>query len=126
MIRNKLIEICSDFPEWPERWIVVESDLEYGNQLLVEIRPFAESLAGSGLSKKTIKRHLDNLWLLGGEIIRAVSMGEEYSIPASKKLRESVGPDGGPLCRHLYGKAQINSFDSTCRKLNKFLISTGT
>jgi hypothetical protein len=120
---NKLIEICPDFPEWPERWKGIEPDLEYGNQLLVEIRPFAEHLADSGLSKKTIKRHLTNLWLLGGEIIRDVSMHEEYSVPASEKLRESVWPEGGPICRHLYSEAEINSFDSTCRKLYKFLAS---
>ena len=101
----------------------IEPDLEYGNQLLDEIRPFAESLADSGISKRTIKRHLDNLWLLGGEIIRDVSTGQKYSVPASEKLRKSVWPDGGPSCRHLHSEEEIKSFDSTCRKLYKFLAS---
>jgi len=34
------------------------------------LRPFIEHLASSSLSPKTIRRHVDNLWMLGGEIIR--------------------------------------------------------
>jgi hypothetical protein len=121
MIMNKLIDLCPDFSEWPERWVGTEVDFEYGEQMLEEMRPFAKFLAESGLSKKTVKRHLSNLWLLGGEIIRDVSMSKDYSIPASEKLRNSICADGGPNCRHLYGEAEINSFDSTCRKLYKYL-----
>ena len=99
----------------------VERDLEYGKQLLEVIQPFAEHLASSNLSKKTINRHLTNLWLLGGEIIRDVSLYKEYSTPASEKLRNSVGSDGGPYCRHLHSEAELESFDSTCRKLHRFL-----
>ena len=118
---ERLIDICPDFPEWPERWIGIGPDLDYGKQLLEELRPFAEFLAESGLSKKTVKTHLSNLWLLGGEIIRGVGMNSEYSIPASEKLRNAIGTDGGPCCRHLDGEAETNSFDSTCRKLHKYL-----
>ena len=48
----------------------VERDLPAGEQLLACLRPFIEHLASSSLSSKTIRRHVDNLWLLGGEIIR--------------------------------------------------------
>jgi hypothetical protein len=118
---SKLIDICPDFPEWPKRWMGIEPDLDYGKQLLEEMRPFAESLAESGLAKKTIRRHLTNLWLLGGEIIRNVSLYEEYHLPASKTLRQAVGPDGGPYCRHLDSVAEERSFNGTCRKLHKYL-----
>jgi hypothetical protein len=99
----------------------IKKDLEYGKQLLEAMRPFAESLAEDGLAKKTIKKHLTNLWLLGGEVIRNVSLYDEYSIPASEKLKQSIGPDGGPYCRHLNSEAELESFDATCRKLHKFL-----
>jgi hypothetical protein len=33
-------------------------------------RPFLESLAASELSPKTIQKHVDNVWALGGEFIR--------------------------------------------------------
>jgi len=117
----KLIEICPDFPEWPERWMGDEKDFEYGQKLLEVMRPFAESLANSNLTQKTIKKHLSNLWLLGGEIIRDVNMEDEYSLSAFKKLRSTVGEDGGPYSRHLNNESEIKSFDSTCRKLHNFL-----
>ena len=99
----------------------IEQDLEYGKNLLEIIRPFAEHIAESNLSNKTVNKHLTNLWLLGGEIIRNVSLHEEYSIPASKKLKKSVGSDGGPYCRHIESEYQMKSFDSTCRKLHNYL-----
>jgi len=41
-----------------------------GEQLLACFRPFIEHLTSSSLSPKTIRKHVDNLWMLGGEIIR--------------------------------------------------------
>lgn len=98
-----------------------EQDFDYGKQLLEAMRPFAEFLAEGGLAKRTIKRHLTNLWLLGGEIVRDVSLYNDYSASASEKLRQSVGSDGDPYCRHLDSEAEMKSFDSTCRKLHKYL-----
>jgi len=48
----------------------LEKDLPPGEALVVCFRPFIEDLASSNLSPKTIRRHVDNLWVLGGEIIR--------------------------------------------------------
>jgi hypothetical protein len=95
--------------------------LEYGEQLLEEMRPFAEFIAESNLAKKTVKQHLDNLWLLRGEIIREVNLFEEHSCPASQSLRQAIGPDGGPYCRHLDSEIARTSFDSTCRKFHNYL-----
>jgi hypothetical protein len=64
----------------------LEKDLSPGEQLLALLRPFIEHLALSNLSPKTIRRHVDNLWLLGGEIIRDL-----HYDPA---LRESAPPNG--------------------------------
>jgi len=116
-----LPEICPDFREWPKSWKGIEQDLEYGENLLEIMRPFAEHIAESNLSNKTVKKHLTNLWLLGGEIIRNVSLHEEYSIPALEKLKQSVGSHGGPYCRHIESEYQMESFDSTCRKFHKYL-----
>ena len=118
---TKLIDMCPDFPEWPERWMGTEQDLDYGKRLLEEMRPFAEFLAEVGLAKNTVKRHLSNLWFLGGEIIRDVRLNKEYSAPPCEKIRQSVGFDGGPYCRHLDSETGMKSFDSTCRKLHKYL-----
>jgi len=42
----------------------LEKDLPPGEELLANLRPFIEHLASSSLSPKTIRRHVDNLWLL--------------------------------------------------------------
>ncbi|MBW1670524.1 MAG: hypothetical protein JRJ43_06505 [Deltaproteobacteria bacterium] len=114
-------DICADFPEWPTSWKGLDEDVEYGKSLIEVLRPFVEHLIGTGLKNETIRYHMDNLWLLGGEIIRNVSLYEEYSIPANEKLKDSVDLNGGPRCRHLTTEAEIKSFDATCRKLHKFL-----
>jgi len=48
----------------------LEKDLPPGEQLVALFRPFLEHLAASDLSPKTIQKHVDNMWLLGGEFIR--------------------------------------------------------
>ena len=113
--------LCPDFPEWPIRWKGVEEDEAYGQALLDLMRPFVSHLIAEGMTEKTIRSHIDNLFLLGGEIIRDVSTFDEYKVSAERKLSEAVGPHGGPSCRHLDSEAQVRSFDATCRKLHKFL-----
>ena len=114
-------EICPDFTEWPKRWMVIDKDIPYGRGLIEAMRSFVERLIASGLKEKTIKKHIDNLWLLGGEIIRNVSLDDEYTTPPVKKLKQQVGLDGGPYCRHLETESELRAFDATCRKLHKFL-----
>ena len=101
--------------------MIARKDLTYGEGLLESMHPFIEHLIVTGLKEKTIRNHVDNLWLLGGEIIRHVSAHHQYSILPLEKLKESVGPEGGPYCRHLETESQVRSFDSTCRKLHRFL-----
>jgi len=56
--------------EWPSSWMGDDRDLAPGEELVECFTPFLLHLAQSGLSKKTVQKHIDNLWLLGGEIIR--------------------------------------------------------
>lgn len=121
---SKLTDICPDFQEWPDRWMGIEQDLDYGKQLLEEFRLFAESLAESVLTPKTVKRHLTNLWFLGGEILRDVSLFNEYLIPAHEKVMLSIDAERGPACRHLDSESAIKSYDSTCKKLYRHMKET--
>ena len=93
----------------------------YGRKLLDDLRPFAEELVFSKLAAKTVKRHLTNLWLLGGAIIRDVSLNDEYDTPPGKVLLDVVDPLGGLYHRHLHSIADEKSYDSTCKKLYKHL-----
>jgi len=99
----------------------LEKDLPPGEQLVACFRPFIEHLASSSLSPKTIRRHVDNLWLLGGEIIRDLNDDPSLrKVAAQQLLRNVVGVDGGPLIYNGSEEAQY-SLDSTCRKLHRFL-----
>jgi hypothetical protein len=111
---------CRDLDTWPRSWMGLEKDLPPGEQLVACFRPFIEHLASSSLSPKTIRRHVDNLWLLGGEIIRDLNDDpSQRKVAAQQLLRNVVGVDGGPLIYN--GSDAQYSLDSTCRKLHRFL-----
>ena len=98
----------------------LEKDLPPGEQLLACFRPFIEHLASSSLSPKTIRKHVDNLWLLGGEIIRDLHYDPALrKVAAQTLLRRVIHEDGGPLI-HNGSEDEQRSLDSTCRKLHRF------
>jgi len=112
---------CRDLDTWPRSWMGLEKDLPPGEQLVACFRPFIEHLASSSLSPKTIRHHVDNLWLLGGEIIRDLNYDpSQRKVAVHKLLRDAIGADGGPLIYNGSEDAQY-SLDSTCRKLHRFL-----
>ena len=99
----------------------LEIDLAPGEALLACLRPFIEYLASSALSPKTIRRHVNNLWLLGGEIIRDLNYDPSLRKKAAEVLlRNVIHEDGGPLIHNGFEEDQ-RSFDATCRKLHRFL-----
>ena len=91
-------------------------------QKLVEcFTPFLLHLATSGLSKNTIQRHVNNPWILGGELVP--DLNEEPSlrmVAAPHPIRRAIHEDGGPLIYN-GGEDEQRFFDSTCRKFHKFL-----
>ncbi len=98
----------------------VEKDVPPGEELVACFRPFIEHLASSSLSQTTIRRHVDNLWVLGGEIIRDLNYDPSLrKLPADRLLSKAIHEDGGPL---LYNRSEEEqrSFDATCRKLHRF------
>ena len=98
-----------------------EKDLPPGRNLVECFLPFLMHLATSGLSKRTIQRHVDNLWILGGEIIRDVNEEPPLrEVPAEQLIRTVIYEDGGPLIHNGWEDEQ-RSFDSTCRKFHRFL-----
>ncbi len=111
---------CRDLGRWPRSWMGVEKDVPPGEELVACFRPFIEHLAFSSLSPKTIRRHIDNLWLLGGEIIPDLNYDSTLrKLPADRLVAKIIHEDGGPL---LYNgsEEEQRSFDATCRKLHRF------
>jgi hypothetical protein len=112
---------CKNLDRWARSWMGLEKDLPPGEALVVCFRPFIEHLASSGLAPRTIRRHVDNLWLLGGEIIRDLNYNPSLrKKTAEQLLRHAVYDDGGPLI-HNGSEEDQRSLDATCRKLHRFL-----
>ncbi len=111
-----------DIDEWPRSWMGLEKDVPPGEKLVACFRPFLEHLASTSLSRKTIRKHVDNLWVLGGEIIR--DLHEDPSLrrkDIGKILCDVIDDEGGPLIHGGMSESLQTSFDSTCRKLHRFL-----
>ncbi len=53
---------------------------------------------------------------------RIPDVTEENITRAKKILAETIDEFGGPYSNHLDSETAQNSFDSTCRKLHRFLI----
>jgi hypothetical protein len=98
----------------------LEEDLPPGEQLLTLFRPFLQDLAASNLSPKTIQKHVDNIWALGGEFIRDLHSDTSLRKKPVEQILLQMIEYGGPLLYHR-AEDQQRSFDSTCRKFWRFL-----
>ena len=95
--RHDLEHYCRDLNGWPRSWMGLEKDLPPGEQLLTLFRPFLENLAASDLSPKTIQKHVDNMWVSGGEFIRDLNYDQSLrKRPFEQRLFEMID-DGGPF-----------------------------
>lgn len=114
---------CRGLEGWPRSWMGMEKDLPPGEKLVDRFRPFLEELVASGLSPKTIQRHVDNLWALGGEIIRGLHEDPSLRRKSPEQILDSrIDEEGGPLIYAMESEEdRQRSFDSTCKKLYRFL-----
>ena len=100
-----------------------EKDVPPGQELVECFRLFIAHLAASDLAPKTIRRHVDNLWRLGGRIITDLNeMPKLRKQPVREVLWRAIDDDeGGPLINGGLDEQEQRSFDATCRKLRRFL-----
>ena len=84
-------------------------------------QPFLEHLLELNLSRKTIRKHVNNLWVLGGEIIRDLNHTPALRKLPVEQLVFDVLREGGPLLYHCDSEEELRSFESTCRKFQRFL-----
>jgi hypothetical protein len=66
---DELTANCPDLEQWPRSWMYEARDLSHAQQMVECFKPFLRHLVSSGPSRKTLRSHRDNLWILGGEII---------------------------------------------------------
>ena len=118
---QRLRQACPDLQDWPRSWHVEFVDIAVGQQVVELLTPFLLHLLDQGLAKVTVSRHRDNLWKLGGELIRRRYDDDELARQDVKAaFGQIIGRDGGPLMWPRITEAQQNSLDATCRKLERF------
>lgn len=119
---SALANYCPDLANWPHSWEIDDGDQIIGKRIVETLTPFLIDLLAQGLARKTLVRHRDNIWLLGGEMIR-----RRYDDPDCAKLAvgdllvELIEEDGGPLIGPSISESEQDSFDATCRKLYRFM-----
>ena len=92
-----------------------------GQKIVQLLTPFLLHLLDQGLAKATVCRHRDNLWSLGGELIRRRYDNDELARQDVKDaIGQLIGRDGGPLMWPRITEAEQDSLDATCRKLDRF------
>jgi hypothetical protein len=116
-----LAAYCPDLDQWPSSWMGEPRDLRPGQQIVDCLKPFLLHLLTSGFSRTTLRKHRDNLWLLGGELI--AHLNDDPALrrkPIAKLLLSVLHADGGPMLSYRSSQDEQPSFDSTCRKLYRF------
>lgn len=96
-------------------------DLAAGDKIVAYFRPFIRHLVRQDLSRKTIRKHVDNLWILGGEIIRDLNHTPALRKAPVEDLVFDVLQDGGPVLYQRDSEELQRSVESTCRKFHRFL-----
>jgi hypothetical protein len=107
--------------DWPQSWAATDEDGPVGRELVAVLRPFMMHLQQQELTRRTLRRHLDNLWLIGGETIR--KLDDEPGLrtkPVYELLMEAIQGGEAPLVGDLTEEQQ-RTLDATARKLLKFL-----
>lgn len=116
-----LASYCPDLDNWAESWLFEERDLAPGQRIVEFFKPFLLHLLTQGLASKTVRRHYDHLWMLGGEVIRRRQEDPHLRrLPVEKVTFALLEEDGGPLIWPRISESQQDSFDATCRKLYRF------
>lgn len=110
--------------QWPRSWAGCAQDVPVGRALVQILRPFVIHLYGQTLSPRTVRRHLDNTWLIGGEIIRRINDEPRLRrTPPHELLIDAVAAGEAPLVDQL-NEVEQAALDATARKLLRFLSSS--
>jgi hypothetical protein len=111
---------------WTEGWAGLAEDVPVGRGIVAELRPFVVHLEQRGLAPTTVRAHVNNLWVIGGEIIREVNEEpRQRKLAARKLLLKAIDLGEAPLARGV-SEADQNAIDATARRLLRFMMAHGT
>jgi len=115
--------ILASMHQWPASWAATGDDVEPGKRLVEHMRPFVIHLLEEGYSATTVRCHLNNLWAIGGEVVRQFTYDPPLRRRSARQLLlDAVGADDSPLLPDA-SEPEQRSADSTARKLHRFLRS---
>ena len=118
----QLAQYCPDLSNWPESWHFDDPDIVVGERIVQYLEPFLLHLLEQKLATKTLHKHRDNIWLLGGEVIRERYEDDKLmKLSVEALIAKMIHEDGGPLIHPRISEMQQESFDATCRKFYRFL-----
>jgi hypothetical protein len=92
---DELAACCPDLDHWPASWRYEARDVAPGRQMVEGFKPFLRHLLSLGLSRKTLRRHRDNLWRLGARWsassmkFRGCDNGRSWSSCARQSMRKA-------------------------------------
>lgn len=117
-----LVQYFKDINEWPETWEIDKNDIKIGGAILEQFKLFLIDRIEKGRAKKTIKSHGNYLWVLGGELIRAVNEDiSQRRLSGRNLILKHINDSGGPYWRHAVSEADDAQYDSVCKQLFKFM-----
>jgi hypothetical protein len=123
---QRLRQACPDLDRWPQSWHYEEADVAVGQQIIDVLTPFLLDMLDQRLTRKTVSRHRDNLWALGGELIRRRYQDDGLArLGVTDALQQLMEGDGGPLIYPRISESEQDSLDATCRKLHRFTRESG-
>jgi hypothetical protein len=112
-----------DLAYWPATWQIEAADIAVGQRIIDLLTPFLMDLLTQSITDKTRRRHRDHLWMLGGEIIRRRHEDPALaSLPIETLLLQMIDDEGGPLIWPRISETEQKAFDTTSRKLYRFLM----
>jgi hypothetical protein len=118
----RLLQFCPDIDGWPKSWAGEEIDIATGRKIVEFLKPFLLYLLTTKLAPKTLRRHRDHMWMLGGEVISRLNYDPTLRRkPVEEVTFDLLEEEGGPLIWPKITEQQQDAFDTSCRKLYRFL-----
>jgi hypothetical protein len=117
---SKFAALLALMDRWPKSWAGIAKDEAVGAELTALMRSFFLHLQQHNFSAKTLRRHLDNLWLIGGEIIHELHVDAPLRKKPARTLLLRAVDDGDAFVGGLSDQQQ-SSLSATARKLFRFL-----
>lgn len=115
--------LIDDAKEWPNRWASLPCEIEFGRRINLVLVSFLESLVSQGASDTAIRKHYGNLFCLGEAIIDDNESIEFSKFSSEEIVNLYIDNEGGPISRHFRSETEQKYFDSTCKKLYKYLLT---